>query len=148
MNAKGLGALLFVVAVGAGCVTGQPAGPARAEFDDIPIPSGLTYVEDKAVIIESPGVKAARLLYRGRVSVATLGPALRSGMETSGWKNVSSTTTGPRGTVQIYEKDRSALQLRLWEDIYFTYVEVTTSRLTPPTAGSPAAAITPAADSK
>jgi hypothetical protein len=139
--------MLAVLVFGAGCVTAQSSRPARAEFEDIPIPSGLTYIEDKAVIIESPGVKAARLLYRGRISVATLGPALRSGLESSGWRNVSSTTAAPRGTVQIYEKDRSALQLRLWEDIYFTYVEVTTSRLTS-AAGSPAAAITPAADNK
>ena len=139
--------MFAVLVFGAGCVTAESSRPARVEFEDIPIPSGLAYVEDKAVIIESPGVKAARLLYRGRVSVATLGPALRSGLEMSGWKNLSSTTTAPRGTVQTYEKERSALQLRMWEDIYFTYVEVTTSRLSPAAAG-PAAAVTPAADTK
>src|SRR5262245_12646622 len=135
------GALVVVLGLGAGCVTAQSSGPARVEFEDIPMPSGLTYLEDKAVIIESPGVKAARLLYRGRVTVATLGTALRGGLETNGWKAVSSTTTGPQGTVQTYEKDRSTLQLRFWEDIYFTYVEVTTTRLTTVAASDPAARV-------
>jgi hypothetical protein len=143
-----VGGLVVVLALSAGCVTARSSGPAWIEFEDIPIPSVLTYLEDKAVIIESPGVKAARLLYRGRVSVATLAPALRSGLETNGWKSVSSTTTPPQGTVQIYEKDRSALQLRLWEDIFFTYVELTTSRLTPAASGIPAAAATPAAENR
>ena len=144
MNVKRVGALLFVLAFGAGCVTTQGAGPARVEFEDIPIPSAMAYLEDKAVIIESPGVKAARLLYRGRVSVATLAPALRSGLESNGWRNVSSTTTAPQGTILIYEKDRIAVQLRLWEDIFFTYVELTTSRLAP-AASAPAASAIPTA---
>ena len=93
---------------------------------------------------KSPGVKAARLLYRGRVSVATLAPALRSGLESNGWRSVSSTTTAPQGTILIYEKDRSTVQLRLWEDIFFTYVELTASRLTP-AVSAPAASTIPTA---
>jgi hypothetical protein len=133
------GALIVVAALAAGCVTTQSSAPTQLVFDDIPMPSALTYLEDKAVIIESPAVKAARVVYRGRVTLATLGPAMRSNLETNGWKHVSSATTGPHGTVQIYEKDRSALQVRLWEDIFFTYVEVTTSRLAPaaPAASAP-----------
>src|SRR5260370_3088666 len=98
MNVTRVGALLFVLAFGTGCVTTQGTGPARAEFEDIPIPSELAYLEDRAVIIESPGVKAARLLYRGRVSVATLAPALRSALERNRWRSVSITTTAPQGT--------------------------------------------------
>jgi hypothetical protein len=126
-----LGALIVIAAFAAGCVTAHSGAPPQLVFEDIPMPSGLTYLEDKAVIIESPGVKAARLVYRGRVTVATLAPALRTSLEGNGWKHVSSTTAAPRGTVQVYDKERSALQLRLWEDIFFTYVEVTTSRLAP-----------------
>ncbi len=133
------GALIVVAALAAGCATTQSSAPTPVVFDDIPMPSALTYLEDKAVIIESPAVKAARVIYRGRLTLATLGPAMRSNLETNGWKHVSSTTTGPHGTVQIYEKERSALQVRLWEDIFFTYVEVTTSRLAPaaPAASAP-----------
>ena len=144
MNVMRVGAVLVVLAFGTGCLTTQGTGPARAEFEDIPIPSALAYLEDRAVIIESPGVKAARLLYRGRVSVATLAPALRSGLESNGWRSVSSTTTAPQGTILIYEKDRSAVQLRLWEDIFFTYVELTASRLTP-AVSAPAASTIPTA---
>lgn len=135
------GVLVSVVALAAGCVLGQSAGPSRGEFDDIPMPSAMTYLVDKAVIIELPGVKAARLLYRGRVTVTTLGPALRTSLESNGWRTVSSTTSGPQGTVQIYEKERSSLQIRVWEDFFYTYAEVTTSRLgSPPVSAAPAAA--------
>ncbi len=144
VNIKPFAVLLILLGISTGCVTTHGTGPARAEFEDIPIPSALAYLEDRAVIIESPGVKAARLLYRGRVSVATLAPALRSGLESNGWRSVSSTTTAPQGTILIYEKDRSTVQLRLWEDIFFTYVELTASRLTP-AVSAPAASTIPTA---
>jgi hypothetical protein len=147
MNIWRAGALVVAAAViSTGCVTAQSSqssAPTQVVFDDIPMPSALTYLEDKAVIIESPAVKAARVVYRGRLTLATLGPALRTSLETNGWKHVSSATTGPHGTVQIYEKERSALQIRLWENILFTYVEVTTSRLAPTSPAASAAPVAP-----
>ena len=140
------GALVSILALASGCVLAQSAGPGPVEFEDIPMPSAMTYVEDKAVIIELPGMKAARLLYRGRVTVATLGPALRTSLETNGWRTVSSTTSGPQGTVQIYEKDRRSLQIRVWENFLFTYAEVTTSRWGPSVSTLPAAGPVPVAD--
>ena len=133
----------MVLVVATGCVIAQSGGPPRVEFEDIPVPSAMTYLDDKAVIIELPGMKAARMLYRGRVSVATLGQAMRTGLETNGWRTVSSTTSGPQGTVQIYEKERSSLQIRLWENFFFTYAELTASRLGPAVSALPAAASAP-----
>jgi hypothetical protein len=138
-------ALIVALALSAGCVTSAPRGP-RVEFDDIPMPTNLTYLDDRAVIIESPGVKAARLVYRGRVSMASLIPAMRGMMEANGWRQTNSTTAPPVGTIQMYEKGRDTVQLRLWENMMFTYVEVTTSRLGPTVSRGPADAdVTPAA---
>jgi hypothetical protein len=100
----------------------------RSEFEDIPVPKGLDFVDDKSTIIESPTVKAARLIYRGRIEVTSLGSALKTTLEANGWRTVSTTTTGEHGTTQIYEKGGSALQVRIWEGWYYTYVELTGSR--------------------
>jgi hypothetical protein len=128
MKTKSTCALIVALALSAGCVTSSPRGP-RVEFDDIPMPTNLSYLDDRAVIIETPGVKAARLVYRGRVSMATLVPAMRTMLEGSGWRQVNSTTAPPVGTIQMYEKGRDTVQLRLWENMVYTYVEVTASRL-------------------
>ncbi len=79
-------ALLVVVLTG--CTTFAPK-TARSEFEDIPVPKGLAYVESDSTIIESPTVKAAKLVYRGRVEPVSLGNAMRSTLETNGWRHVS-----------------------------------------------------------
>ena len=123
------GALLVVIATG--CATAPKA--ARSEFEDIPVPKGLSYLEDRSTIIESPSVKAARLLYRGRVEVGSLGVAMRTTLEANGWRSVSSTSAGQQGILQVYEKGGNSLQVRIWEGWYWTYVELTGSRaLQPP----------------
>src|SRR5947207_4849336 len=119
------GALLVVIL--AGCATFAPKA-ARNEFEDIPVPKGLAYVENDSTIIESPAVKAAKLVYRGRVEPVSLGNAMRSTLEANGWRHVSTATDGDKGTTQVYEKPGNTLQVRVWESWYYTYVEMTTSR--------------------
>ena len=119
------GALLVVIL--AGCATFAPKA-ARNEFEDIPVPKGLAYVENDSTIIESPAVKAAKLVYRGRVEVVSLGNAMRSTLEANGWRHVSTAMAGDKGTTQVYDKPGHALQVRVWESWYYTYVELTTSR--------------------
>ena len=117
---------LLVVAL-TGCATLAPKA-ARSEFEDIPVPKGLAYLDDESTIIESPSVKAAKLLYRGRVEPVSLGNAMRSTLEANGWRHVSTATAGDKGTTQVYEKPGNALQVRVWEGWYYTYIELTASR--------------------
>ncbi|HSE92503.1 MAG TPA: hypothetical protein VLF19_04285 [Methylomirabilota bacterium] len=119
-------AVVLVAGLLTGCATSSRT--VRSEFEDIPVPKGLTYVEDRSTIIESPAVKAARLIYRGRIEPVSLGVAMRSTLESNGWRNVSVTSTGGEGTTQVYEKSGNSLQVRLWEGWYYTYVELTVSR--------------------
>ena len=127
MRLKQLGSFALVIALVAACAT-TPTRAVRSEFEDIPVPKGLTYQQDRSTIIESPTVKAARLVYRGRLEPTSLAAAMRSTLEANGWRHVSSTTTGPQGTTQVYEKAGSSLEVRLWEGWWFTYVELTASR--------------------
>ncbi|PYM40907.1 MAG: hypothetical protein DME12_13735 [Candidatus Rokuibacteriota bacterium] len=126
-----LSPLVALLLLGA-CATSTKA--VRSEFEDIPVPKGLTYLADSSTIIESPTVKAARLVYRGRLEPTSLAAAWRATLEANGWRHVSSTSVEDRGTTQIYEKAGSSLEVRVWEGLFgfFTYGEVTASRALPP----------------
>ena len=121
--------LVVLIALVAGCASNPPR-PVRSEFEDIPVPKGLTYQPGQSTIIESPNVKAARLVYRGRMEPESLALAMRTTLEANGWRNVSSTTTATHGATQVYEKGGNSLQIQIWEGFlnWFTYVELIASR--------------------
>lgn len=113
-----------------GCASTPPR--QRTEFEDIPVPKGLTYQPDESTVIESPSVKAGRFVYRGRVEPESLAEALRSTLEANGWRTVSSTRSGKRGAIQVYEKAGTAMQAVIYESWWYTYVEIDTTRITTP----------------
>src|SRR5262245_45421007 len=121
-------AAVFVLALMAGCAT-TSSQPPRSAFEDIPVPSGLKYVPSKSTVIESPTVKAARLVYRGRIEVDSLAAAMRATLEANGWRQISSTATADHGITQVYEKSGSPLEVRLIDGWWYTYVEMTASRV-------------------
>lgn len=107
----------------------SPPRPQRSEFEDIPVPKGLALDLNKSTIIESPAVKAARLFYKGRVEPESLGVAFRTTLEANGWRHLSSTTAADKGITQVYEKTGNSLQVLIYEGIYYTWVEVSATRL-------------------
>jgi hypothetical protein len=106
----------------AACSTTAP----RRHFADIPLPSGLTYQPQRSVVIESPTVKAAKLVYRGRLEPTSLSDAMRTQLEASGWRHVSRATSND-GVVQVYEKGGNALEVNVYEGLWFTYLVVSAS---------------------
>ena len=124
-------AAFLVLALTAGCAT-TSSRPARSEFEDIPVPKGLTYQPSKSTVIESPSVKAARLVYRGRLEVDSLSVAMRTTLEANGWRSVSSTSTADHGITQVYEKAGNPLEVRMTDDWWYTYLEMTISRTRQP----------------
>lgn len=107
----------------------SPPRPQRSEFEDIPVPKGLSLDLNKSTIIESPTVKAARLFYKGRLEPDSLGVAFRTTLEANGWRHLSSTTSADKGTTQVYEKAGNSLQVMIYEGIYYTWVEVSATRV-------------------
>ena len=107
----------------------SPSRPQRSEFEDIPVPKGLTLDPSKSTIIESPAVKAARLFYKGRVEPESLGTAFRTTLEANGWRHLSSTLSSGKGTTQIYEKAGSSLPVLIYEGVYYTWVEMSATRV-------------------
>lgn len=101
----------------------------RSEFEDVPVPAGLTLDASRTTIIESPTVKAARLFYKSRIRPESLAVAYRTSLEANGWRHVSSTTSASKGTTQVYEKQDSSLQVMIYEGWYYTWTEVSTTRI-------------------
>lgn len=108
----------------------SPPRPQRSEFEDIPVPKGLTLDLNKSTIIESPTVKAARLFYKGRIEPDSLGTAFRTTLEANGWRHLSSTTSSGKGTTQVYEKAGNSLQVLIYEGMFwYTWVELSATRV-------------------
>jgi len=110
------------------CASSPPQQP-RSEFEDIPVPKGLALDLNKSTIIESPAVKAARLFYKGRLEPESLAVAFRTTLEANGWRHLSSTTSADKGITQIYDKAGNSLQVLIYEGIYYTWVELSATRL-------------------
>jgi hypothetical protein len=126
----------LVLALASCASSSGPARAQRSEFEDVPVPAGLTLDSSRTTIIESPTVKAARLFYRSRIKPESLAVAYRTALEANGWRHVSSTTSSDKGTTQVYEKQDSSLQVLIYEGWYYTWTEVSTTRIT----GRPTAA--------
>jgi len=113
-----------------GCASSPPRQP-RSEFEDIPVPGGLTLDWDKSTVIESPTIKAARLVYKGRIQPDSLGVAFRTTLEANGWRHLTSTTNSDKGSTQVYEKNGNSLQVMIYEGLFnfYTWVEVSATQL-------------------
>ena len=123
--------LLLSLATVTACASSPPK-VQRSEFEDIPVPKGLTVDLNKSTIIESPEVKAARLFYKGRVEPESLALSFRTTLEANGWRNISATTASDKGITQIYEKPGSSLQVVIYEGWYYTWVEMSATRTVTP----------------
>jgi hypothetical protein len=128
MTHRGLAVTLAVSLLLSACASAPPRA-VRTEFEDIPVPKGLSYQADDSTIVETPTVKAVRYVYRGRLEADSLAAAIRSTLEANGWRHVSSTKSGQHGATQVYEKEGDSLQVLLWEGLWYTYAEYTTGRV-------------------
>jgi hypothetical protein len=127
MTLRKLAPALAVSVMLTACASTPPRA-VRSEFEDIPVPKGLSYQQEESTIIETPNVKAGRHVYRGRLELDSLTTAIRNTLEANGWRHVSSTKSSQHGTTQVYEKGGDSLQVLLWEGLWYTYAEYTTGR--------------------
>ena len=68
-------------------------------------------------------------LLQGRIEPDSLSVAFRTTLEANGWKHLSSTTASDKGTTQVYEKQGSSLQVLIYESWYYTWVEMSATRM-------------------
>ncbi len=123
---------ILAVLLTIGCATTSPVPPLRSELADFPTLEGLSYRAGESVVIESPTVRAARLVYRGRLEPGSLAIETQKALEAAGWRLVTSTSVAGPGTTQVYERGDAFLQVRIWEGglfNYYTYLEVSRTQL-------------------
>ncbi|HKZ05541.1 MAG TPA: hypothetical protein VJU81_08735 [Methylomirabilota bacterium] len=131
--------VLSMIALTLSACASSPPRAQRSEFEDIPVPKGLTVDMDKSTIIESPSVKAARIFYKGRLEPESLATAFRTTLEANGWRHLSSTMASGKGTTQVYDKSGNSLQIIIYESLYYTWVELSTTKVISGAVASPAA---------
>ena len=107
-----------------------PIPPSTAaQFEDIPVPSGCDFDMEASLVIESPRVKAARLVYKGRVEMLSLARTLRASLEANGWRTLAVNASGSKGITQVYEKGADSLQIAVSEGLWNTHVTMTVARV-------------------
>ena len=124
--------VLSICLLAATACASNPPRVQRSEFEDVPVPKGLTLDLNKSTIIESQTVKAARLFYKGSVEIEGLSVALRTALEANGWRNISATTASDKGITQVYEKTGSSLQVLIYEGWFTNWVEMSATRAVAP----------------
>jgi hypothetical protein len=121
--------IFMAIVVTLSACASSPPRAQHSEFEDIPVPKGLVLDWSRSTIIESPTIKAARLFYKGRLTPDSLAVAFRTTLEANGWRHVSSTTAAAKGTTQVYDKAGSSLQILIYEGWYYTWAEVSATRV-------------------
>ena len=132
---RAFGALMGILMTSvllASCAS-APGRPVRSEFDDIPIPRGLTFRPNDSTLIESPNMKAGQLIYTGFVEGTSLAQAFRSSLEAQGWRFVNTTLSSGKGIIQTYEKGGNSLQVYIYDRWWWTTrVELTVTKASAP----------------
>jgi hypothetical protein len=131
-----MAAIAVLGLLAAACATTTTA--PRRQFDDIPLPTGLTYQPDRSVMIESTAARAGQLVYRGRLEPDSLSDVMRADLESNGWQAVSRSST-PEDTWLIYVKEGRAVEVHIYEKLWYTYLTLSASEVVPPTTAPVAA---------
>jgi hypothetical protein len=137
MRHKAIAATILGTLLLTACATSVP--PLRSDLGEIPVLEALSYRPGQSIVIETPAVRAVRLVYRGRIEPGSLSLEVQKALEASGWQLLRGTFVDAHGTSQVYEKGNASLQVRVWEGglfNYYTYVEVSGTRVTPRTTST------------
>jgi hypothetical protein len=126
---------ILVLLLGTACATTSPQ-PVPSALGAIPIPRGMAYQPERSTIIESPSVRAAHLVYRGRLEPQSLREGMRSTLETDGWRHVSTSAPTTRGSVQVFEKAGHSLEVDISQGLWFTYLALQGSQASTPVAAT------------
>ncbi|NSW85646.1 MAG: hypothetical protein HPY84_04895 [Syntrophobacteraceae bacterium] len=96
--------------------------PQFYDFPDIPIPTELNLVQGDSYVFQSGAFKTGLLTFRGRVDINSLINFFQMAMNRENWK--------PKGgfryrrSILIFEKPDRTCIIKLYEKMFYTYVEV------------------------
>jgi hypothetical protein len=108
----------------------QPSSPASKkttavyyDFEDVLIPLELKVVQDKSVIVSTPGFTSGILVLKGRVERRSLINFFNSNMQKDNWQIVSQIKS-PGNSIMVYEKATRSAVITIKSEHIYTWVEV------------------------
>ncbi|MCF8088521.1 MAG: hypothetical protein K9K63_06195 [Desulfotignum sp.] len=114
--------------VAAGSVS-EPSAEARQtnavyyDFEDVLIPVELQVLQDKSMIVSTPGFTSGILMLRGRVERRSLINFFNNNMVKDNWTMVSQIAS-PNMAILVFEKSMKSAVISIKSEHIYTYVEV------------------------
>ncbi|MFN2436219.1 MAG: hypothetical protein ABR513_03945 [Desulfotignum sp.] len=116
-------------AVTASVSEARPAAGARQteavyyDFEDVLIPVELSVVQDKTMIVSTPGFTSGILMLKGRVERRSLINFFNNNMLKDNWSMVSRIAS-PNMAILVFEKPTKSAVISIKSEQIFIYVEV------------------------
>ena len=108
----------------------QPSSPVSQkttavyyDFEDVLIPLELKVVQDKSVIVSTPGFTSGILVLKGRVERRSLINFFNNNMQKDNWSIVSQIKS-PGNSIMVYEKTSRCAVITIKSEHINTWVEV------------------------
>jgi hypothetical protein len=93
------------------------------EFEDVLFPVELTVLQDKSMIVSTPGFTSGILMLKGRVERRSLINFFNNNMLKDNWGMVSQIAS-PNMAILVFEKPMKSAVISIKSEHIFTYVEV------------------------
>ncbi len=93
------------------------------DFEDVLLPVELTVLQDKSMIVSTPGFTSGILMLRGRVDRRSLINFFNSNMRKDNWTMVSQIAS-PNIAILVFEKSMKSAVISIKNEHIYTYVEV------------------------
>jgi len=107
--------------------TGQPKSRKTTavyyDFEDVLIPMELSIVNDRTVVVSTPGFTSGILTLKGRVDRRSLFNFFSNNMQKDNW-NVLSQIKSPATTIMVFQKSSRISVINIRDENIFTYVEI------------------------
>ena len=93
------------------------------DFEDVLVPVELSVVQDKTMIVSTPGFTSGILMLKGRVERRSLINFFNSNMLKDNWTMVSRIAS-PNMAILVFEKPMKSAVISIKSEHIYTYVEV------------------------
>lgn len=93
------------------------------DFEDVLIPMELAVVNDKTVVVSTPGFTSGIITLKGRVERRSLLNFFNSNMQKDNWRPISQIKS-PGTTIMVFQKTSRTAVITIRDEQIYTYVEV------------------------
>ena len=93
------------------------------DFEDVLVPEKLTIINNRTVVVSTPGFKSGIITLKGRVEPNSLYNFFSTNMEKDNWAILSRMKT-PEITIMVFQKATRCAVITIREAQIYTYVEI------------------------